>query len=74
VIDREAVAREMFPAEYAAIDDDHPMAPEKIAAVDTEILRRQYWAACLETYYMEMPKWVEQKVRAIVGEIAPWTR
>jgi hypothetical protein len=38
--DREAIAKEMFPAEYAAIDDDHPMDPYKVAMVDAEIANR----------------------------------
>ena len=37
----ETVAREMFPAEYAAIDDDHSMDPAKVQAVKNEVARRQ---------------------------------
>jgi hypothetical protein len=40
MISRESIAREMFPAEYAAIDDDHPMPPDKIKAVNAEFARK----------------------------------
>jgi len=39
--DREALAREMYPAEYAAITDDAPMDPVKVALVEAELIRRK---------------------------------
>jgi hypothetical protein len=38
--DREVLAKEMFPAEYAAITDDKPMDPAKVALVEAELIRR----------------------------------
>lgn len=38
--DMETLAREMYPAEYAAITDDNPMDPGKVAAVKAELARR----------------------------------
>ena len=40
-LDLETLAAEMFPAEYAAIDDDHPMDPVALALVHQELARRQ---------------------------------
>jgi hypothetical protein len=36
----ETLAKEMFPAEYAAIDDDHPMDEDKVRMVQNELIRR----------------------------------
>jgi hypothetical protein len=40
LLDLEALAREMYPAEYAAITDDHPMPADLVDAVIAERDRR----------------------------------